>query len=157
MNDEGKDVHTLALDAIADVRDCAVQMRAGAASLQKELPKVRMEENLRAATQGLCERLSEVSSDVAAEVGVLRDAALTAELDAAGILGELSGLEATMMSVLAGFAELVEKLEQAGERDERCEPAFVLVIEAAGGLLQRFQTAKASTDALRAATSGRLQ
>lgn len=145
------DTRTLVLDAIADVRDCAVQMRAGAESLQEELPRLRMDENLRAAAKGLCERLSRVASDTVSAVGEQRDAALSAELDAAVILSALSGIEATMMDVLAGFAELVEKLEAAAERDERCEPAFVLVIEAAGGLLQHFQTARASTDALRVA------
>jgi hypothetical protein len=151
MTSNDTDKRTLVLDAIADVRDCAVQMRASAESLQKELPGVRVDENLRAAAKGLCERLSRVASDATSAVGEQRDVALSAEPDAAGILAALSGIEATMMDVLAGFAELVEKLEAAAERDERCEPAFVLVIEAAGGLLQRFQTAKASTDALRAA------
>lgn len=151
------DTRTLALDAIADVRDCAMLMRANAASLQKELPRVRVDENLRAATRGLCERLSEVSSEVVSGVGDLRDAVLSAELDAAGVLRDLSGMEGQMMDVLAGFAGLVERLEQAGERDERCEPAFVLVIEAAGNLLQRFQAAKASTDRLRSAIVGRPQ
>lgn len=151
------DTRTLALDAIADVRDCAMLMRANAAGLQKELPKVRVDENLRAATRGLCERLSEVSSGVVSGVGELRDAVLSAELDAAGVLRDLSGMEEQMMDVLAGFAELVDKLEQAGERDERCEPAFVLVIETAGNLLQRFQAAKTSTDLLRSAIVGRPQ
>lgn len=151
MNGQDMDKRTLVLDAIADVRDCAVRMRASAESLQQELPRLRMDENLRAAAKGLCERLSRVASDAVSAVGEQRDAALSVELDAAGILSALSGIEATMMDVLAGFAELVEKLEAAAERDERGEPAFVLVIETAGGLLQCFQTAKASTDALRVA------
>ncbi|MGB5104879.1 MAG: hypothetical protein WBO04_16385 [Steroidobacteraceae bacterium] len=151
MTDKDKDQRTLALDAIADVRDCAVQMRATSENLQKELPRIRVDENLRAAAKGLCGRLAQVSSDALSAVGEQRDAAVSADIDAARILTALSGIEGTMMDVLAGFAELVEKLEAAAERDERCEPAFVLVIEAAGGLLQRFQTAKASTDALRTA------
>lgn len=151
MNGKDVDRRTLALDAIADVRDCAVQMRASAENLAKELPRVRVDENLRAAAQGLCGRLAQVSSDAVSAVGEQRDAALAPGPDSAAILRALSDTEARMMDVLAGFAELVEKLEAAAERDERCEPAFVLVIEAAGGLLQRFQAAKASTDALRAA------
>lgn len=151
MTSKDTDQRTLALDAIADARDCAVQMRACAENLQKELPRVRVDENLRATVKGLCGRLAQVSSDAVAAIGEQRDAALAPEPDSAAILRALSDIEARMMDVLAGFAELVEKLEAAAERDERCEPAFVLVIEAAGGLLQRFQTAKASTDALRAA------
>lgn len=144
------DIRTRVIDALADVRDCAMQMRATAANLQQELPRIRLDENLRAAAKGLCERLARVSVDVISAVGEQRDAALSTQLDVAAILRALSGMEATMMGVLAGFAELVEKLEGAAERDERCEPAFVLVIESAGTLLQRFQVAKASTDALRA-------
>lgn len=151
MNGKDVDQRTLVLDAIADVRDCGVQMRASAENLQQELPRIRVDENLRAAAKGLCRRLAQVSSDAVSVVGEQRDAALAPEPDSAAVLRALSDIEARMMDVLAGFAELVEKLEAAAERDERCEPAFVLVIEAAGGLLQRFQTAKASTDALRAA------
>jgi hypothetical protein len=151
MNGKHVDPRSLVLDAIADVRDCAVQMRARAENLQKELPRVRVDENLRAAAKGLCGRLAEVSSDALSTVGEQRDAALAPQPDATAILRLLSGIEARMMDVLAGFAELVEKLEAEAERDERCEPAFVLAIETAGGLLQRFQAAKTSTDALRAA------
>lgn len=151
MNGKNPDQRTLVLDAIADVRDCALQMRASADNLQKELPRARVDENLRAAAKALCGRLAQVSSDAVSAVGEQRDAALGPELDSVAILRVLSDIEARMMDVLAGFADLVEKLEAAAERDERCEPAFVLVIEAAGGLLQRFQIAKASTDALRAA------
>lgn len=151
MNGKDVDPRTLVLDAIANVRDCAARMRASADNLQEELPRVRVDENLRAAAKGLCGRLAEASSDALSAVDEQRDAALKPELDAAVVLRALSGIEAGMMDVLAGFAELVEKLEAAAERDERCEPAFVLVIEAAGGLLQCFQTARSSTDALRAA------
>lgn len=151
MNGHAVERRTLALDAIADLRDCAARMRASADNLQKELPRVRVDENLRAAAKGLCGRLAEVAGDALSMAGEQRDAALAPEPDATAILRALSGIEARVMDVLAGFAELVEKLEAAAERDERCEPAYVLVIEAAGGLLQRFQTAKASTDALRAA------
>lgn len=151
MNGKHVERRTLVLDAIADVRDCAVQMRASAENLRKELPRVRVDENLRAAANGLCGRLVQVSSEALSTVGEQRDAALAPEPDAVVILRALSDVEARMMDVLAGFAGLVEKLEAAAERDERCEAAYVLVIEAAGGLLQRFQAARTSTDALRAA------
>jgi len=43
------------------------------------------------------------------------------------------------MGALSGLVDLSGRLEKAAETDERCEPAFVLVIEAAGRLLEGVQ------------------
>ena len=45
--------------------------------------------------------------------------------------------------------DAADRLEKAAETDERVEPSFVLVIETAGRLLQRFQAAQGATQALR--------
>jgi len=60
----------------------------------------------------------------------------------------LCRMDATMMDALAAVADVVEKLEDAAERDERNERAFVLVIEAAGVMLQGLEKARAATQAL---------
>ena len=65
-------------------------------------------------------------------------------------LRRLSGLDAALMAVVAGATDLVDQMEKAAERDERQEPAFVLVIEAVGILLQELERARAATGALAA-------
>jgi len=62
-------------------------------------------------------------------------------------------LDAEAVGALADLVELSGRLEKAAETDGRCEPAFALVIEAAGRLLQGFQKAQAATQALRTATT----
>jgi hypothetical protein len=61
-----------------------------------------------------------------------------------------------MMNSVAAATGVVEQLEAAAERDEAHEPAFVLVIEAVGTLLQALENARAATGALQqsAAASG---
>lgn len=54
------------------------------------------------------------------------------------------------MGVVAGATDLVDQMEKAAERDEQLEPAFVLVIDAVGVLLQELERAKSATAALAA-------
>jgi hypothetical protein len=54
-------------------------------------------------------------------------------------------MDATMMGVLEDVPDVVDQLEKAAERDEQYEPAFVMVIEAAGVLLQALEKARAAT------------
>jgi hypothetical protein len=60
-------------------------------------------------------------------------------------------MDAAMMSAAAAFADVVDQLEKAAERDEQYEPAFVLLIEATGVMLQGIEKAKTATQALGAA------
>lgn len=150
-------MRTTAQSAIASVRDCGAQMGASAKALRAALPGVRMDVTARNRTLELCEELSEAASEVASGVAGLDAVSATSDDEVREVLRTLSTLEAQMMQVLAGFSVLVDSLEQAGERDEANEPAYVLVIDAAAGLLHAFQKAKTSTEALRAALSGRRQ
>jgi len=150
-------MRTRAQSAIANVRACGAQMGASAQALRTALPNVRMEAAERNKTLELCEQLSAVASEVASGVAGLDAVSARSEDEIHEVLRTLSMLEAQMMQALAGFSVLADSLEQAGERDEANEPAYVLVIDAAAGLLQSFQKAKSSTEALRAALSGRGQ
>ena len=60
---------------------------------------------------------------------------------------------AAMMDVLTRLADIADALEVAAERDETNEPAYVLVIEAKGILMQGLQRARAETQALGAGIS----
>ena len=148
-------MRTAAQSAIVSVRDCGAQMGASAHALRTALPSVRMDEGARNRTLDLCEQLSAVAGEVASGVAGLNEVSARSDDEVREVLHTLSTLEAQMMQALAGFSGLVESLEQAGERDEANEPAYVLVIDAAAGLLQSFQKARSSTEALRAALSGR--
>jgi len=150
-------MRTRAQSAIASVRECGAQMGARAQALRAALPNVRMEAAERSKTLELCDQLSAVASEVASVVAGLDAVSARSEDEIHEVLRTLSMLEAQMMQALAGFSVLADSLEQAGERDEANEPAYVLVIDAAAALLQSFQQAKSATEALRAALSGRRQ
>jgi hypothetical protein len=157
MAGESTDMRTAAQRAIASVRDCGAQMAASAKALRAALPSVRMEVTARNRTLELCEQLSATASEVASGVAGLDAVSAKSDDEVREVLRTLSTLEAQMMDVLAGFSILADSLEQAGERDEANEPAYVLVIDAAAGMLRSFQKAKDTTEALRAAISGRRQ
>jgi len=148
-------MQTRAQSAIESVRDCGAQMGARAQTLRAALPNVRMDATERNRTLELCEQLSAVASEVASGVAGLDAISASSDDEIHEVLRTLSMLEAEMMQALSGFSVLADALEQAGERDEANEPAYVLVIDAAAALLQSFQKAKSSTEALRAALSGR--
>ena len=131
-------MRTAAQSAIVSVRDCGAQMGASAHALLTALPSVRMDEGARNRTLGLCEQLSAVAGEVASGVAGLNEVSARSDDEVREVLHTLSTLEAQMMQALAEFSGLVESLEQAGERDEANEPAYVLVIDAAAGLLQSF-------------------
>ena len=142
---------TLLRAAMAAVRKCADTMEAQAERLRVALPDVATNEELRAAALELSAGLKDTSGRVNFELALLQTELGEGKADAATAMRSLARMEATMMGALDGVADLVDRLEGAAERDESCEPAFVLVIEAAGVMLQSFENARAATQALGAA------
>jgi hypothetical protein len=147
------DRQTLLQVAIAAVRDCADKMEDHAASLLQALPKVPMDEGLRATAIELSAGLKDASNRVTFELALLQVELGEAKADAATAVQSLSGMDATMMAALAAVADVVDRLESAAERDEQNERAFVLVIEATAVMLQSLEKARAATQALSAAVS----
>jgi len=131
--------------AIAAVRDCADTMENGAASLLRSLPDVPMEDALRATVVELGARLRDASSRVTFELALLQAELSEDKADAATAAQRLSAMDATMMGALEAVPDIVDQLEHSAERDEQYEPAFVLVIEAAGVMLQALEKARAAT------------
>lgn len=145
------DKQALLRAAIAAVRDCADQMEAQATGLLEALPKAAISEALRASALELTGGLKDASGRVTFELALLQ-AELTDEKAAAvTAVKRLSAMDATMMAAVAALTDVVDQLEAAAERDERYEPAFVLVIDATGVLLQALEKARAATEALGAA------
>ena len=145
------DKQALLRAAIAAVRDCADQMEAQATGLLVALPKAAISEALRASALELTGGLKDASGRVTFELALLQ-AELADETTApATAVKRLSAMDATMMAAVAALTDVVDQLEAAAERDERYEPAFVLVIDATGVLLQALETARAATEALGAA------
>jgi len=131
--------------AIAAVRDCADTIEDRAAKLVKSLPDVAMEDALRTAVVELGARLRDASSRVTFELALLQAELGEDKVDAAAAINRLSMMDATMMSTLEAVPDTVDQLEKAAEREERYEPAFVMVIEAAGVMLQALEKARAAT------------
>jgi len=145
------DTQHLIRAAMAAVRDCAAQVEDRAGSLLQALPKMPMDEGLRATAIELSAGLKDTSGRVTFELALLQAQLGEDKVDAATVVRTLSSMDATMMDALAGLADVVDELEAAAERDEENERAFVLVIEAAGVMLQGLEKAKAATQALRSA------
>lgn len=125
---------------------CALRMRELAGDLLGALPAAQMDDGLRDTTVVLCRRLEGISRDVDAELEALQVSLGDLEASDETVAGSLSGIDATWMGVLAGLADVVEKLEDDAEHDPAVEPAFVLVIEAVGAMLHEFQSAKDATE-----------
>jgi hypothetical protein len=134
--------------AMATVRDCADRMEECAASLLEALPKVPMEEGLRATAMTLIAGLRDASSRVIFELALLQTQLSEGKADAATVARALPNMDATMMEVVAPLADLADRLESAAERDEQYERAFVLLIEAAAILLKGVEKARAATQVL---------
>lgn len=137
--------------AVTVVRACADTMQIQSDSLKRSLTAVSMETTLRARALELSAALKDTSNRVMFELALLQSELGEGKVDAAATLQRLSGLDAAMMAVVAGATDLVDQLEKAAECDEEQEPAFVLVIDAVGILLQELERARAATGALAAA------
>jgi len=126
-------------------------MEAQATGLLEALPKAAISEALRANALELTAGLKDASGRVRVDLALLQ-ADLTDEKAAAvTAVKRLSAMDATMMAAVAALTDVVDQLEAAAERDERYEPAFVLVIDATGVLLQALERARTATEALGAA------
>ena len=137
--------------AIAAIRHCADAMEAQATSLLEALPTAAISEALRANALELTAGLKDASGRVTFELALLQAELADQKAVAATAVKRLSAMDATMMAAVAALTDVVDQLEGAAERDERHEPAFVLVIEAAGVLLQALEKARAATESLVAA------
>lgn len=131
--------------AIAAVRDCADTIEGRSAKLLKLLPDVPMEDALRATVAELGTRLRDASSRVTFELALLQTELGEDKVDDAAAVNRLSMMDAAMMGALEAVPDVVDQLEKAAERDEKYEPAFVLLIEAAGVMLQALEKARAAT------------
>ena len=131
--------------AIAAVRDCADTIEDRSANLLQSLQDVPVEESLRTTVADLGARLRDASSRVTFELALLQAELGEDKVDGAAAVNRLSMMDATMMAALEAVPDIVDQLEKAAERDEQFEPAFVLVIEAAGVMLQALDEARAAT------------
>jgi len=120
-------------------------------SLLAALPKVPMDEALRASALKLSAGLNDASGRVTFELALLQAELGEGKADAASAVQRLAGMDAVMMGAVAAMADVADELEQAAERDETNERSFVLVIEATATMLQGIDKAKAATQALDAA------
>lgn len=141
--------------AIESVREFGAQVGTGAQALRAALPTVRLSAGDRTRALELCDHLSAVAAEVTSGAAGLDAVNARSDDEIREVLRTLTMLEAQGMQVLSALTFLAEALEQAAERDESNEPAYVLVIESAGGLMQSFEKAKTATESLRAMLDGR--
>ena len=140
--------------AVSAVRDCALQIDERAESLLQALPSLPMDEALRATALELGAGLKDTAGRVTFELALLQTQLAEDKADSATVVRTLSALDASMMGALAALADVADQLETAAELDEDNERPFVLVIEAAGVMLQGLEKARAATQALGRAPAG---
>ena len=143
------EVATLLPAAMAAVTECAARMSTEATQLQERLRTLRLSEPLAEEVPALALALDAEAVGALGVLKELRPATESGYLNVADVLRVLTEIDARMMGTLSSLVDLSGRLEKAAEVDERCEPAFVLVIEAAGRLLEGFKPAQAATRSLR--------
>lgn len=148
MNERHHKATPLTIAAVSAVRECADTMERQSESLRRALSDLPMDAGLRGRALESSAALKDTSSRVMFELALLQSEIDEGKVDTAVSLRRLSVLDAAMMEVVAGATELVDRLEQAAERDEQYEPAFVIVIEAVGLLMRELERARAATAAL---------
>ena len=143
------DQKTLLRAAMAAVRDCAGTMDTQATSLLQSLLTVAIDKGLRTTALNSSDGLKDASGRVMFELALLQVEVGEGKARVATVVERLTGMDALMMRALGAMTDVVDELEKAAERDEANEPAFVLVIEAIGVLLQALEKAKGATQTLR--------
>ena len=143
------EVATLLPAAMAAVTECAARMSTEATQLQERLRTLLLPEPLAEEVPALVLALDAEAVGALGVLKELRPATESGYLNAADVLRVLTEIDARMMGALSSLVDLSGRLEKAAEVDERCERAFVLVIEAAGRLLEGFKPAQAATRSLR--------
>ena len=135
--------------AMAAVRDCASTMETQAVSLLAALPKVPMDEALRARALKLSAGLNDAAGRVTFELALLQTELGEGKAEAASAVRILAGMDGLMMDAVAAMADVADELEKkVAELDETYERSFVLVIEATAAMLQGLEQAKAATQSL---------
>ena len=124
-------------------------MLSEATRLQERLQSLQVPEPLADEVPALALALDAEAVGALGVLKELRPASESGSLNGAEVLRVLTEIDARLVAALSGLADLSGRLEKAAETDERLEPAFVLVIEAADRLLAGLQKAQAATRALR--------
>ena len=114
----------------------------------QSLLRLPMDDGLRARAMELVDGLKDASGRVMFELALLQTEVGGGKADAARVVARLIGMDTLMMGALTTLTDVADKLEKDAERDEQHEPAYVLVIEAVGVLLQGLEKAKSATQAL---------
>jgi len=134
--------------AIAAVRSCADTMETQGAHLLQALPRLPVNEALRPAVLGLASGLKDTAGRVTFELALLEAEISEGRVDAADFVQRLSNMDSSMMMALDGIADVAGQLEKSAEDDERLEPAFAFLMQAARSMLGKFGDARAATEVL---------
>jgi hypothetical protein len=137
--------------ALVAVRDCADAMEAQAAGLLQVVPELSIDDELRTTVRELSVGLKDTAGRVMFELALLEAEISEGKADVTAVLRRLANLDSVMLAALDGSADVAGQVEDAAERDADSEPAFVLVMQAIGLMLQKLDAARAATAALQQA------
>jgi len=118
-------------------------MLDNATYIRRELPKLQLDDALRAHTERICSGLIGTHDDIVSEVAEL-DALPTTTPGATEVGSYIERIVRWLSDDIAQLHELVLALEAANQRDASFGAAYVLVTESAANIVGMFNRAKAA-------------
>lgn len=115
--------------------------------IQRELPKVRIDEAIRATVLELCSRLIGTKHDVVHELSELDDL-LSNDATDETVTRKTSLIIHWLWEDIGQMHEIVTQLEAVAHEDPACGSAYILVAESAVNILHPFNRAKTAADAI---------
>jgi hypothetical protein len=128
---------------IAEARNCATAMLDNAMYISDELANVSMSDALRARTQKICDSLISTKHDVIHELFEL-DELVASDPSASAIPRYVERIVAWLGEEVTPMHELVMALDSSCKKDPAYTAAYVLVVESAANILDRFNRTKAA-------------
>jgi hypothetical protein len=140
------------LEFLGHTRECAVQMMMNAMYIQKELPNVRMSDELRQRTEKLCSVLIGTKHDLVTEIFEL-DEKLGSGADNVEVLRRINRMVQWAGEDALQMHEIVMALDAELERGVMDGGAYLLVSESAVNILNPLHEMRVSAAQLKEALS----
>ncbi len=137
-----EDVRTV----MAEAGRCALVMLENASYIERELPYVRLPDDLRAQISDLCSSLTSTKHDVFSELFELDEILAASTVDASIIASRIERIVRWLSEDLPRMHELVMALRASSDRDVQYTGACVLVTESAANILRAFDWVRSAVD-----------
>jgi hypothetical protein len=125
-------------------RDCALALLENASFIERELPNVRIPDDLRRQATDLCSDLTATKHDVLSELFELDELVDAPSPDPAVLAGRVDRVVSWLSADLPKMHRLVTALQIAAEREAEYSQAYVLIAESSANILLAFNRVRAA-------------